>query len=378
MGHERYPKPETGTLKNRFYAYKIRSCLLLAIYCLVINVFCNNNACAWTRHNILTGASIQEISWLSNYELITVTTPNDQNSDLNPNYKPLYINPEPEQQVLTPPKFVYYDLSPKNKYGFQGAKPGEKISAAQIIKDFSDEPDWGMDQKLDLGLDQKFMGGSQGYRHMYYPAYSWHLPKPFIAQGKAPQRATRFYQLAGQAFEKGNYYWGFRHLARTIHYIQDMAQPYHTTQTAWAFFHLFSLLDGTTETTKNYHFAYESLVARVLELETSGKLPKNYLKVLEETSALNTTSVEELTLSIARESKKLSENTFSISIQLFGEKLIAKHPVPLTASEVEIILKHPKRAEFDQQVRTSLKLIAAGTKSLLNLAHKEFQLGEGQ
>ncbi len=349
--------------------------IILISCCLSIVVF-ENSAFAWARHNLLTVASIQEVAWLSRFERITVSPYQYQDDSLNPECKIIYTNPKPEHRIITPSKFVYYDLSAQIKYGFQGVGLGEKTNALQILIDFSDEPDWGMDKNLELAFRQKFMGGSQGYRHMYYPAGTWHLPQPFFSQGKAPQRAVHFYQLARQAFEKEDTYWGFRFLARTMHYIQDLAQPYHTTQLAWAFFHVTSPLDGTTQTTKNYHFGYESLVARILELEAAGRLPSDYQRILKEAPALSANSVEELAVKIARKSQRLSEETFAVSIQLMGDKLFSRQPVPLTDSDVETILAHPRRLEFDRQVKAALKLIAAGSKGLLELARQEFSLKE--
>ena len=41
-------------------------------------------------------------------------------------------------------------------------------SAAAILTNYADEPDWKMDQDLNLSPLQVLTGGSQGRRHKYY------------------------------------------------------------------------------------------------------------------------------------------------------------------------------------------------------------------
>jgi hypothetical protein len=106
----------------------------------------------------------------------------------------------------------------------------------------SDHPDLGMDQELNLHPDQEFMGGytglsSQAIRHMYYPEFIWkkplttfHYPHPSEPMGFAPERAQLFFDLAIQAKNKGHWHWAYRFLGMSLHYIQDLNQPYHSSQ----------------------------------------------------------------------------------------------------------------------------------------------------
>jgi len=98
--------------------------------------------------------------------------------------------------------------------------PGTVTSAVAILTNYADEPDWKMDQDLNLSPLQVLTGGSQGWRHQYY-GLGW------LRLGVAPSRAQYFFDLAGKANEKRDLYWTFRYLARALHYVQDTTEPYH-------------------------------------------------------------------------------------------------------------------------------------------------------
>ena len=113
---------------------------------------------------------------------------------------------------------------------------------ADILAWSSMTPDGGMDQELDLGPDQEFMGGktgpsSQGIRHMFYQAFDWkqplitfHYPAYSRSLGQAHDRAQIFFDLAMQAKRTKHWFWAYRFLGICLHYIEDLNQPYHSQQ----------------------------------------------------------------------------------------------------------------------------------------------------
>ena len=341
--------------------------------CLVLEMAFAGAAFAWARHNLMSRAALEGVPWLRRFERLAVSADSYPDESLNPAYRPLYRNPSPRCRVNVPGEFVYYNLDSEDKWGFLGAEPGTMVDALQVLADFSDEPDWGMDKGLELAFAQKFMGGSQGYRHMYYPVGGFHLPWPFFAQGQAPRRARHFYRLADRSFAGGDFYWGFRFLARSMHYVQDLAQPYHGTQLYWPFFQLASPVSGTTQATKNYHFAYESLVAHLLELETAGDRPPVYLTLLRRSPALQAENLPRLLDEVVRQNCRLARDTFAACVELLGEEFSTSRPVPLTREKVRDVLQDPRWRELDLLIRKSLRLAAAGSKGLLELARRDFE-----
>ncbi len=143
---------------------------------------------AWNSHGACTKIIIADQEWLRSYENITITpwTYDDvDTAPVGPNFLLQYIE----------------------------GKPGTMTSAAAILTNYADEPDWKMDQDLNLSSFQALTGGSQGWRHQYY-GLGW------LRFGVAPSRAQYFFDLAGKADEKGDLYWTFRYLARAMHYVQ--------------------------------------------------------------------------------------------------------------------------------------------------------------
>ncbi len=305
------------------------------------------------------------------YDKITVTPYSYRDDSLNPDCKIVYTNPDPAQISPPPERFVYYTLQSEEKAGFKGVGIGRKTSARQILIDYSDEPDWGMDKELKLSKAQFLMAGSHGYRHMYYSAGDWHLPYLFFPQGVAPKRAQHFYGLAKQALSRGDLYWGFRFLARAIHYIEDIGQPYHTTQTSLRFIIPGSPLAGTTQATKNYHFAYESYVGYRLQQEAAGLTPADYATALKQAPAIKVNGVAGLLKSMAGTNNKHTGNTFSASVDLFGAGLRSKQKVPLTQSQVDVMLNNQKRVEFDRMVQQALTLTGGGVRGFMEYAKRE-------
>src|ERR1700728_2940387 len=106
------------------------------------------------------------------------------------------------------------NLKINKTYVFKTPDLGQKKSVAAVLSQYSDEPDWGMDQLLFIKgqypniwkSEYSFMGGSdpndpvptQAFRHMYWepfkvgqPSATFKLPT-FKSMGQAPDRAAIF------------------------------------------------------------------------------------------------------------------------------------------------------------------------------------------
>jgi hypothetical protein len=174
-------------------------------------------------------------------------------------------------------------------------QPGVRLPALRepislrslLMSGTTDEPDQGMDQNLDDAADpmgeRAQMGGktgatSQGFRHMYFGGWQWRHPLltfqiPLHAVGQAPARTELLARRARALIRGGDVYWGTRVLAWAIHFVQDLAQPFHAVQipalemVPWERLRQWppaegwkSLVRETTRTISNYHWAYEEYV----------------------------------------------------------------------------------------------------------------------
>lgn len=115
------------------------------------------------------------------------------------------------------------------------------LTPLEILSDYSIDPDDGRDQDLPLlSPDQKWFGvmigpNSQAFRHIEKPPFRIRHPLstfgfPLRAVGEATVRAEIYFQASLLAFSLDEPYWGWRLLANSLHYIQDLHQPYHAGQ----------------------------------------------------------------------------------------------------------------------------------------------------
>lgn len=219
---------------------------------------------AWMRHDLLTRHSLAQVIWLDKYDKIPVTAYKYQEkAPLNPKFKLRYIDKH----------------------------PGQFTTAREILIHYSDEPDWDMDKELNLSRFQNLMGGSQGYRHQRYNL------GPF-AIGDAVARCNHYYKMAEEAFKKGDRYWGFRFLARSLHYMEDLGEPLHTKpllfgQIAEKWFVPGNFIPLAT----NLHLSYETYVAKhLVKRDHSGN---RFVESLRKSGTAELLSVEDGAIALA-------------------------------------------------------------------------------
>lgn len=184
---------------------------------------------AWDGHDLITQYALAGFSDLEQFTSITITP---------------YTYAAVDQSVYNPAFELQYKL---------GAI-GDQVSALDILITYAPEPDWDLDENLELSSLQQFTGGSSGWRHQRYT-----LAGGLVGLGEAPQRAQHFYDLAVYAYKQADYYWAFRFLARALHYFQDLSQPLHALPlplSDLAFKYRFAI-DRVESVAGNVHFSIE-------------------------------------------------------------------------------------------------------------------------
>ena len=171
-------------------------------------------------------------------------------------------------------------------------RPGEPVPVIDILSVYSDEPDWGADNDLfdedqypelwneDLAYVTRKRGpASQAFRHQYFPGrILWSEPlasfqTPLRPLGEAPDRIALLFRLSQTMFAEGSPYWGWRMLAWTLHYIEDLYQPFHVRQIPTSSFLRFRLdwppldVQASSQEGVYHHSSYEKWAA--LEMEGS-------------------------------------------------------------------------------------------------------------
>ncbi|MBL7716779.1 MAG: hypothetical protein JNL01_15040 [Bdellovibrionales bacterium] len=235
-----------------------------------------------------------------------------------------------------------------------GCMQGSELVLRAILSQGSDDPDCGMDQDLPEKFDpknqRKMMGGvkgpnSQGFRHMYFggidikrPIKTFQIPTGAV--GEAPTRAQIMAEKAKSLIDKGDLTWGIRTLAWSLHYIEDLAQPYHSTQVPdfgmTALGKLFQwppskgfeeMVSETSRMISNYHYGFEAYTS----IRMQEGLTNPYISCLDQprnqsrlgpnaTSAVATP--EMWAHAVAASSRDLAADIGAASLDFFGKDLM--------------------------------------------------------
>jgi hypothetical protein len=214
--------------------------------------FLTQMAWAWGRHDLITAMAVNtpELSYLKS----TAVTPEPIEKaapDLLRRVMPgllkwcqLYHlehdaryewSPPEDRAELSAPQRLLWELEDNVSTPLQ---VGSEKTAADILIKYVSEPDDELDgslneapylARLKPSMSYFYEEGSShthAFRHYYVPTS---LAPPILApRGVAPGRAALYSELARGAFQTGHPYWGFRFLAWSIHYLQDVTQPWHT------------------------------------------------------------------------------------------------------------------------------------------------------
>lgn len=296
---------------------------------------------AWNSHGACTVIMISDQDWLKQYDTITVTAwsyEDVDNAPIGPDFTLRYIE----------------------------GQPGTVTSATTILTNYADEPDWKMDQDLKLSSFQVLTGGSQGWRHQYY-GLGW------LRLGTAPARAQYFFDLAGKAKEKGDLYWTFRYLARSMHYVQDLTQPYHGVPApAGLIVKGIGDFGALLTAAVNHHYNLEdyqgAMVARSSPV---------FVDALRGGQALDTTtapSARWLGIHGVYVGRDEVRKLWPLETAFFGDKVNGKDSWSFDTTGLHVADPGTPQADYDKQIAIPLDRMSAYTKTLLELARSAYGL----
>jgi hypothetical protein len=175
---------------------------------------------------------------------------------VNPRVKfPLYLQMLPGEKAagrfpLRPSEVSFLtDTADWSDTAFVSLKAGETVRPLEVVVSATDEPDLlGLDIGLfednrtdfgkayGFGLQPPFSNpnleyGSQAPFHMgfYHESGIIYFFAGFLTKTLPEYRIRLYKRLAQFAFETGHPYWGWRFTGLGLHYLADLAQPYHAT-----------------------------------------------------------------------------------------------------------------------------------------------------
>lgn len=184
---------------------------------------------------------------------------------------------------------------------FEALAEGDELAPLDVLASASDEPDYGLDlglwedngtpQGLAYGFGRQPFGnpalvfGSQAPFHMGF----WHESRiiyaaaSFLKRTCPAHRVALWQALAKHALRTGHDYWGWRFAGWAVHYLQDLAQPYHarvlpdvgTVRMLWInALHMAGwprLRDEAVTRVSNRHLAFENFARTALEAGARGE-----------------------------------------------------------------------------------------------------------
>ncbi|OGQ28240.1 MAG: hypothetical protein A3I75_06850 [Deltaproteobacteria bacterium RIFCSPLOWO2_02_FULL_50_16] len=255
-------------------------------------------------------------------------------------------------------------------------KEGIPVSPLEVLSQLSVAPDDGRDQDLvkisDIEQRKRishkifWFGGmtsginSQAFRHIEKPPFSLIHPLetfgfPLTALGEATQRVEIYYLLALLADRLDSPYWAWQFLACSFHYLQDLHNPYHTTQIPpqllwagllgyiqWGYQHDKGLLKTIGQVGANVHHFFEAWVSSYTgpyyppylrgESLTIPLRVRLLLRSLEGESTLNIQDIHSLAVETRDQSNLQSLKLTNYVLDLTGTRLLGPQKFPEGAS----------------------------------------------
>ncbi|MGB9832672.1 MAG: hypothetical protein ACPLPP_04090 [Caldisericum exile] len=297
----------------------------------------------WNSHGLTLSYVVSNIYWLKKYSSIKITP---------------YTYKEYETQPINPDFQIKY---------LEGSI-GDKTDAITILTTYADEPDWGLDENMKLSKLQILTGGPQGYRHMYYKMGP-------ITIGAAPNQIEFWFHMAEIAKSKNDLYWTFRFLARALHYMEDLTQPYHGTPgpTSIILKNIFSGVQGLTIMCSNHHYAledYQGYMVNIGNPDFVKTLEENYLPIY----VGNVNSLTELGNYAASLNRERVKILWFLETKLFHDDVNSKNAKFKLTDDKIVKLDRKIQTQYNEALLYSLKYFNGFSRLLLEYAKIKLNL----
>ncbi len=303
--------------------------LFLFSILLIVTAVTPKKAYAWGAHKALTYYSIKDIEWIKGYEDVKITpyTYTENNGE-----NPQYTIPYKEGNI------------------------GDITDPLTILIVYSQEPDWELDKNVDSPLFRgiRYVGlDSSHWRHGY-----WIIWEGFIELGGAIERISYYTNMSILAFRNKDPYWGFRFLARSIHYLEDITQPQHTSPVSGQMIvkYLFDI-NYLILIASNHHFTLEGYQGYSLE---TGYPP--FVSAITMADPIEVKDLRNFAREAALKSKKEAPRLWELQSRLYGEG-IDKPEEFYWSPNLEI--NKELRSQYDCIIIRQLQDLSARVKGLV-------------
>lgn len=265
-----------------------REIVFFSLLFLTVILLIPKTVLAWGGHKEVTYYTIKDIEWINNYPEIKITP---------------FTYEDPDKREIP------YNIP------YKEGSIGDTTDAITILTTYCEEPDWGLDKYIDSKLFkilERFGLDSSGWRHG-----CWVMFGGLLKLGGAVERFTYYYNMSLLAFKNNDPYWGFRFLARGLHYLEDVTQPQHTYPVPYRVI-LENLFDSKkiVQIASNHHFTLERYQAYQYR---AGK-PK-FVRAVTLAEPIQVNNVKSLIEDAIMKSYKKAESIWTLQSKIYGPEI---------------------------------------------------------
>ena len=239
------------------------------------------------------------------------------------------------------------------KYEFINTSPVDnKLPAWQIISLYSAFPDIGIDYLKNVSwIQDTFLGDSQGLRHgkvKIGPVEVFEADSSFLY----------FVKKSRELLKSGNTYWGLRFFGYSLHYLQDIMQPYHVRPgMVWELM-VYPFDIKMRKKLRNLHTAYDRMLAYLILYDH-----ENLERLIKQAKPIYFNSDEQL----ITEALMYSYSRFFKIHEL--QKVVFLDIIVERAPSIEDFVEKSNKEEFKTLMKETYEIISVMTSVIKGLLH---------
>lgn len=215
-----------------------------------------------------------------------------------------------------------------------------KLPAWQIISLYSAFPDIGIDYLKDVSwIQDTFLGNSQGLRHGKVKIGP-------IEIFEADWSFLYFLRKSKELLRAGNTYWGLRFFGYSLHYLEDIMQPYHVRPgTVWELM-MYPFDASIQKMLRNLHTAYDRMLVYLILHDY-----ENLENVIRQAKPIHFNSDEQLITEVFMYSYSKFFKVHELQKSVFSDIIVERAP------SMEDFIKKSNREDFNILVKETYEII---------------------
>jgi len=242
-----------------------------------------------------------------------------------------------------------------SNFGFINEPPVDnKLPAWQVISLYSAFPDIGIDYLKNVSwVQDTFLGDSQGLRHgkvKIGPVEVFEADSSFLY----------FVKKSRELLKSGNTYWGLRFFGYSLHYLQDIMQPYHVRPgTVWELM-MYPFDANVRKMLRNLHTAYDRIMIYLILYDY-----ENLDRVIKQAKPIYFSSDEQLITEAFMYSYSRFFKIHELQKAVFSDIIVERAP------SMEDFIERSNKEEFKILLKETYEIISVMTRVIKGLVFSQ-------